>query len=146
MSNSKPLVHDDSSGFHFAQEMLDGDITAAINFDRIQKHPKLGYIIFEYLLCEERQFSRNIHPYTSHPSRYWHLNSRKFISLWEVAKDLKATLYLVNYSKKGTRYEDEILLIKVIDLDSNGIKKEEKEKYTREEFKKWFRQLNQECL
>lgn len=35
MSNSKPLGHDDSSGFNFAQEMLEGDITAAINFDRI---------------------------------------------------------------------------------------------------------------
>ena len=29
---SKPLGHDDQSGFQFAQEMLCGDVTAAVNF------------------------------------------------------------------------------------------------------------------
>ena len=38
MAGSKELGHDDSSGFAFAQEMLDGDVTAAINFDRVQKY------------------------------------------------------------------------------------------------------------
>lgn len=141
---SKALGHDDSSGFIFAQEMLKGDPTAAINFDRIQKHPKRGYIIFEYLLCEEEQ---TVTPYTSHPNRYWNKNSRKFISLWEIAKDLDATLFLVNYAKLGTKNENEIRIIVVEDIDKNkGIIKEESIKTTREKFSEWFRKLNKECL
>ena len=146
MVNSKALSHNDDSGFFFAQEMLDGDVTAAINFDRLQKHPRYGYIIFEYLLCDEIQFSRGIHPYTSHPRRYWEKNKRKFLGLWEAAKTLNAMLYLVNYSKKGTTYENEILLIQVKDMDENGIIKEDVYEMTRENFKKWFRKINRECL
>ena len=143
MNSSKPLGHDDTSGFEFAKEMLAGDVTAAVNFDRLQKHPKQGYIIFEYLLCEE---SQRVTPYTSHPKRYWNKNKRKFIKLWKVAVDLNATLYLVNYAKKGTKAENEILLIEVLDLDDNGIKNEKTTKMTRSEFQQWFRQLNKECL
>lgn len=97
MQYSKMLGHNDQSGFDFAQEMLNGNVTAGINFDRLQKHPQYGYIIFEYLLCEERQF---VTPYSSHPKRYWNKNKMKFISLWNVAQDLKAKLFLVNYAKK----------------------------------------------
>lgn len=64
---SKKLGHDDESGFYFSQEMLGNNVTAAVNFDRLQKHPMYGYIIFEYLLCEEAQ---NVTPYSSHPKRY----------------------------------------------------------------------------
>lgn len=143
MSLSKSLGHGDESGFEFAKEMLAEDATAAINFDRLQKHPAKGYIIFEFLLCEEIQ---KVTPYTSHPKRYWYKNSKKFISLWGVAKDLKATLYLVNYAKKGTKAEDEILLIEVLDLDKNGINKENLTKMTRKQFSDFFRSLNKECL
>ena len=142
-TNSKPLISNDISGFEFAKELLNGENTAAINFDRIQKHPQLGYIIFEYLLCEEGQ---TVTPYTSHPSKYWHKNSRKFISLWQVASDLKANLYLVNYAKKGTAHEDEVLLIEVKKLDGTGIKEEIKTEYTRDQFGELFRKLNRECL
>lgn len=142
--NSKSLSHDDSSGFDFAQEMLQGDVTAAINFDRIQKHPEKGYIIFEYLLCDEKQ---TISPYQSHPNRYWNKNSRKFIALWNVAQDLDATLILVNYAKKGTRNEDKIKVIIVEEIDEKkGITKERVLDMTRNRFSKWFRQLNKECL
>lgn len=142
--NSKSLSHDDSSGFDFAQEMLQGDPTAAINFDRIQKHPKMGWIIFEYLLCDE---SQSISPYQSHPNRYWKKNSRKFISLWNVAQDLDATLILVNYAKKGTKNEDKIKVIIVEEIDeTKGITKEKTDDMTRNRFSKWFRQLNKECL
>lgn len=141
---SKALAHDDSSGFEFAQEMLCGDVTAAINFDRIQKHPQKGYIIFEYLLCEEAQ---TVTPHTSHPNRYWNKNSRKFIALWNIAKDLNATLVLVNYAKKGTKHEDEIRVIIVNDLDEEkGILQQKDIKMTRQEFSDWFRKLNKECL
>ena len=140
---SKPLKNSDQSGFEFAKEMLRGNMTAGINFDRIQKHPTKGYIIFEYLLCEETQ---RVTPYTSHPGKYWHLNSKKFISLWEVAKALHATLYLVNYAKSGTKSEDEILLIKVIDLDHSGIQEEKIIKFNRRGFSDFFIKLNNECL
>ena len=141
---SKVLSHDDESGFLFAQEMLKGNVTAGINFDRLQKHPVYGYIIFEYLLCEESQ--PRVTPYTSHPKNYWNKNKRKFISLWNVAKALNAKLLLVNYAKKGTLHEDEVLLIEVLDLDDKGIKQEKITKYTREGFSKFFIRLNNECL
>lgn len=142
---SKSLGQDDSSGFEFAQEMLKGDATYAINFDRVQKHPQDGYIIFEYLRCHE---SQTVTPYTSHPNKYFFKNKFKFISLFKIAKDLGATLYLVNYAKKGTRHEDLIKVMKVINVDENNpIKPVETEdcNTTREEFSEWFRELNKEC-
>ena len=101
MTGSKPLTHEDESGFSFVKEILDGDATYAINFDRLQKHPQIGYIIFEFLLCDEAQ---TVDPLTSHPNRYWHKNSQKFIALFEAKETLKATLYLVNYAKVGTKH------------------------------------------
>lgn len=142
---SKSLGQDDSSGFEFAKEMLQGDVTYAINFDRIQKHPKYGYIIFEYLRCHE---SQTVTPYTSHPNRYFNKNKFKFISLFRVAKDLNATLYLVNYAKKGTPHENSIKLMKVINVDENNHTSPittEDINTTRTKFSEWFRKLNQEC-
>lgn len=143
-NKSKELEHDDESGFQFAKEMLDGDETAAINFDRLQYHPVYGYILFEYLNCDESQ--QNATPYTSHPNRYWFRNKRKFISLWQAAQAMGAILVLVNYAKAGTPHEDEIKVIRVIELDRDGIKKEESCNCTREIFQEWFRKLNRECL
>ncbi len=142
MAFSKPLGSDDVSGFDFVKEILDGDPTCAVNFDRLQYHPMHGYIIFEFLLCEE---SQNVSPYTSHPSKYWHLNSQKFISLYKVAKDLPGKLILVNYAKKGTKHEDEVLVIEVIELDTDGIIDEKVTQMNRESFANWFRKLNREC-
>ena len=113
-STSKPLSHGDDSATQFVIEMLKGDPTFAVNFDRIQwDNENKCYVIIEYLLSDESQFPRGITPYTSHPNRYFHKNSQKFISLWDIANDLHATLYLVNYSKKGTQYENQVLLMKV---------------------------------
>lgn len=140
---SKKLNHDDQSGFEFSKELLCEDCTAAINFDRLQKHPERGYIIIEYLLCEETQ---SVTPYSSHPNRYWHKNATKFLALWKTKVDFNATLYLVNYAKKGTKAEDEVLLIEVLDVDENGITAENKTRYTRAQFAEWFRELNRECL
>jgi len=139
---SKPLGHDDSSGFAFAKEMLCGDPTYGINFDRVQQHPDRGYIIFEYLKCEEKQI---VDPWSSHPNKYWDKNPQKFISLWKIACELKAILYLVNYAEKGTKHEDKICVIKILDLDDSGIKKEKIRKMSRMEFSDWFRELNREC-
>lgn len=146
MEDSKALGHDDESGFEFAQEMLSGDITSAVNFDRLQKHPTYGYIMFEYLLCEEEQMDlHNTTPYTSHPNKYWY-NKRKFLSLWRAALDLNATLFLVNYAKKGTKYEDQVLLIKVKGMSEQGIFEQETKQFTRAGFQSWFRDLNRQCL
>ena len=143
MGNSKPLMNSDTSGAEFAQEMLSGDKTAGINFDRLQKHPEKGYIIFEYLLCEEDQ--PIVTPYTSHPNKYWYKNSRKFISLSDVAEKLEAKLVLVNYAKKGTKHEDEILVMQVTSCTDEKIETKDT-RMTRETFKAWFRKLSTECL
>jgi len=53
-------------------------------------------------------------------------------------------LYLVNYSKKGTEYEDEVLLMKVVEVDPSRdppIKTRNK-KFTRKQYSTWFRKLN----
>ena len=142
-NSSKPLSHDDESGFFFVREMLAGNPTYAINFDRLQKHPQRGYIIFEFLLTDESQF---VNPKTSHPNKYWHKNSRKFVALWQASRDLKATLFLVNYAKQGTKHQDKVTAIKVLDLDPlTGITKEQRRDFTRLEFGEWFRRLNSEC-
>ncbi len=140
---SKKLGHDDQSGFEFSKELLDGESTAAINFDRLQMHPNLGYVMIEYLLCEEEQ---TVTPYTSHPKKYWNKNASKFLSLWRAKLDFNAKLYLVNYAKKGSLSENEVLLIEVLDMDENGITKEKVEKFTRARFAEWFKKLNKECL
>lgn len=140
---SKPLGHDDQSGFQFAQEMLCGDVTAAVNFDRLQKHPAMGYILFEYLLCDEKQ---TVTPHTSHPKWYWGRNKAKFLGLWRVARSLEATLYLVNYAKAGTLHEDKVRVIEVHDMDVDGIKEERTAEITRKEFSDWFRKLNRACM
>lgn len=140
---SKPLGHDDESGFGFVKEMLRGDSTFAINFDRLQKHPERGYIIFEFLLTDEAQV---VTPQTSHPNKYWHKNSQKFIALWAAARALDATLYLVNYAKQGTPHADKVTAIKVLDIDDQvGITREQKRDFSREEFGAWFRELNAKC-
>ncbi|MDE7132062.1 MAG: hypothetical protein K2O65_09735 [Lachnospiraceae bacterium] len=144
---SKALGHDDESGFLFAKEMLAGDVTAAVNFDRLMRHPQQGFIIMEYLLCEEEQMQKhNITPYTSHPNRYWDKNRRKFLSLWRAALDLRGTLYLVNYAKSGTEFEDQILLIKIKGMNEKGIFDQECTQFTRRNFQTWFRDLNRACL
>ena len=121
MPKSKALGSDDVSGYDFVKEILKGDPTCAINFYRLQKHPKRGYIIFELLLCEEAQ---SVNPHTSDPRRYLSKNSQKFISLYSISQDLDTELFLVNYAKKGTKHDEKIKVIKVLDLDNTGILKE----------------------
>ena len=61
---SKSLGHGDQSAFDFSKEMLNENPTAGINIETIYFHPKLGWCVFEYLLCEETQ---SVNPYTSPP-------------------------------------------------------------------------------
>lgn len=136
MPNSKPLGHDNESGFSFVKELLQGEPTCAINFDRLQLHPGRGYILFEFLLCDEKQ--PIVTPFTSHPKKYWHKNRQKFISLYRVARDLKATLYLVNYSKAGTPNEEKVKVIQVEELTPEGIAKETVWNTSRKDFGRWM--------
>ena len=142
---SKPLEINDLSAFEFVKECLKGDVTFGINFDRIQTNSETGkYMILEYLLCDERQFKNNVTPFTSHPNRYFHLNKQKFIKLWDFTKKLNADLFLINYSKKNTQYENEILLMKVIDIQDkieNPVSTKNT-KMSREEFSLWLRKVN----
>ena len=142
---SKPLQTNDNSAIELVKECLKGDVTFGINFDRIQTNSETGkYMILEYLLCDERQFKNNVTPFTSHPNRYFHLNKQKFIKIWEVTKNLNADLILINYSKKNTQYENEILLMKVIDIQDkieNPVSTKNT-KMSREEFSLWLRKVN----
>ena len=144
-SFSKALTHIDDSALNFVIEMLNGDPTYAINFDRIQwDNSNNCYVIIEYLLCDETQFSKGVTPYTSHPNRYFQKNSMKFISLWQITRDLGAKLFLVNYSKKGTQYDDQVLLMEVKDIDSNKnpVVTTNDRRMTRSEFSNWLREIN----
>lgn len=123
--------------------MLDGDSTAAINFDRLQYLEEVGFVMFEYLNCSDKQY---VNPWTSHPNRYWNKNKNKFIGLYNAAVKLNATLFLVNYASKGTKHEDKVLLIEVLKINDKGITIQNTTKYTRNEFKKFFKQLNSMCL
>lgn len=147
MSKSKQLGHDDESGSTFAREMLDGHTTAAINFDRLQKFGD-QFIIFEYLLTEEDQYEKhNTTPFTSHPDHYWKYNPNKFPALWRAATKMGAWLYLVNYAKKGTRFENEIRLMFVRGLEEDKQHVIEDTYYfSRKAFQGWYQQLNDLCL
>ena len=143
MSESKPLGMDDISGFDFVKEILKGDPTYAINFDRVQwDRQNKCYVIIELLLCDEKQV---VTPYSSHPNKYFHKNKMKFISLWEVSQKLEANLFLINYAKKGTANEDKVLFMQVTDVNENNITNPVKTidiEFTREEFSIRFRALN----
>jgi hypothetical protein len=140
---SKSLGKADICGESFSKEMLAGDMTAGINFDRLQKHPIHGYMIFEYQKCEPTQI---VTPHTSHPNRYWHKCRRKYKRIWEVACILGAKLFVVNYAERGTIHENLVRLLLVEEVDEQGIKTKFEKCMTRNEFSRWFRKYNQECL
>lgn len=146
MADSKPLSGDDESGALFVREMLQGDPTYGVNFDRVQWDTDRGkYVVVELLLCDEKQFSRGITPFTSHPNRYFNLNGQKFMSLWKLSQAMNADLYLVNYSKAGTQYADQVLVMEVTNVDPSAtvkVETKDEQKLTREQFSQWFRAMN----
>jgi hypothetical protein len=51
----------------------------------------------------------------------------------------------VNYAKKGTKHEDKIKVIQILEIDEQkGIVKENSREYDRIGFAEWFRKLNKE--
>ena len=146
--NGGRLDKPDDSGFYFQQEMLEGVPSAAINFDCIMNHPDDGTLIYELLqVSEEAQNEKGVSPWSSHPNRYWHKNKQKFISLWNYAQQAHATLYLVNYAPKGTRWEKYVGVIKVELVTDDGLlpNDEHIEHFTREKFKQWYQAKNAQC-
>lgn len=141
---SKPLKNPDISAFELHRRIF-GDIpTAAVNFDALYLHPQYCYVIFEFLLCDEKQ---TVTPYTSHPNRYWYKNWRKFVSLFQAAQKLNGHLILVNYAKEGTVWSNQIRMIRVISCDKdNGIIEQEDICETFDEFQAWFLNFNKECM
>ena len=61
-----------------------------------------------------------------------------------MSKELNADLILVNYSKKNTNYEDQILLMEVINVEDkteNPVSTKNTE-MNRNEFSNWLRKIN----
>ncbi|MDA3053336.1 hypothetical protein OFO01_07585 [Campylobacter sp. JMF_01 NE2] len=123
MQNSKPIGKSDDSSKEFIIKCLKGDKTYGFDIDSIyllHRSDINQYYIFEYLKCE----SEYLTPHGSDP-KYYPYNWRKFHSLFQLAKRLKAKLILVNY---GDGY-------KQVKLDNGEIALQElpnKDKYINE--------------
>jgi hypothetical protein len=129
---SKIIKKTDEAGKELIIELLGDQVTGGFDIDSVYKING-KWIILELLKCD------TVRPHDSHPNRYWFKNKRKFISLWEIAQDLKGSLFLLNYEDN----REQFLLIKVLDINKeNGISKEEKIRLTLEEVKSWFKKLN----
>ena len=86
-------------------------------------------------------------PFTSHPDHYWKYNPKKFPALWRAATKMGAWLFLVNYAKKGTRFENEIrlMIVRGLEMDKQHVV-EDTYYFTRKAFQKWFQEMNDACL
>jgi hypothetical protein len=132
---SKPISKGDDGAKDLIIEALEGKVTGGFDLDSIYcKNGK--YTVIEFLRCE------TVRPFDSHPKRYWHLNSQKFKSLWEIALKLEAELFLVNYEDSREQFK----VIKVKALDNSGITEEEFVQWNFTQFKAWFQKLNASVL
>lgn len=142
--NGGILVHGDDSGFQFQQEMLKGNPSAAINFDCIVYHPIYGATIIELLQVSPEAQEYGITPYNSHPNRYWFKNKQKFISLWNYTQDAHGLLLCVNYAPTGSKCENMVGVLRVINATDNGFETKLTE-WNREQFSKWYINYNKSC-
>lgn len=118
--NVKNYQRNDNSAFELSKVCLNGDVTYGFNLDKLFFNQKTKEIyLFELLLCEETQ---TVTPHTSHPNRYFSKNKSKFISLFNIAKEMKTNLYLINYAKENTTHENKVKFMRVIDLRENDLK------------------------
>lgn len=144
---SKPIKKADDESKLLIIETLSGANTYGFDVDSIYYFETENlWVVIEFLKCD----AKRVKPSTSHPSRYWKKNWRKFASLWRLVKKLGAEFYLVNYETQDhansqDRQEREFYVIKVLDMDpseNGGITREEQSKLTFAEFKAWFQTLN----
>jgi hypothetical protein len=132
---SKPIFKGDDGAKDLIIESLEGKVTGGFDLDSIYCNNG-KYTVIEFLKCE------TVRPFDSHPKRYWHLNSQKFKSLWEIALKLEADLFLVNYEDSREQFK----VIKVKALDNTGITDEEFVQWSFSQFKVWFKKLNSAAL
>lgn len=135
MKNSKPLSKGDDSAKELIIDCLKGTHTGGFDLDSIYCVDG-NYVVFEYLKCD------TVRPYDSHPNRYWFKNKRKFLTLWKITQKLEGTLILVNYEDS----REQIKVIKVIELNQDGIQKEESRNWNFEKFRAWLIKLNSKAL
>lgn len=133
--NSKPLSKGDDSAKELIIDCLKGTFTGGFDLDSVYCIDG-KYIVFEYLKCD------TVRPFKSHPNRYWKKNKRKFISLWNISQKLDATLILVNYEDSREQFK----VIKVLELDETGIKKEDYREWDYNQFRNWLVRLNSKAL
>jgi hypothetical protein len=129
---SKPIRKTDEESKKLIIEALDGEVTGGFDIESIYNIPGEGWIVLEFLKCD------TVRPFESHPNRYWHLNARKFISLWNLTKKLEGKLILINYEKS----REQFLIIEVCDMDEKGIRDETKTKMNMQEFSTYFKGFN----
>jgi hypothetical protein len=133
--SSKPISKGDDGAKDLIIESLEGKSTGGFDLDSVYCNNG-KYTVIEFLRCE------TVRPFDSHPKRYWHLNSQKFKSLWEIALKLEADLFLVNYEDSREQFK----VIKVKALDNSGITEEEFKQWDFPQFKVWFQKLNSSVL
>ncbi len=109
MMDSKTLKDIDDSSARLIKNVLAGKNGYGIDLEIIFKTKSQGWVIMEFLKCEDRP---DANPCTSHPRRYWK-NWRKFARLWEIAKMLNSKLYLVNYEEKEQNIYDKFRIMEV---------------------------------
>ena len=147
---SKTLNKIDESAKEFIMNLLENDQTHGFDVDSIYYTNK-GWVILELLKCDSIYAT----PYTSHPNRYpW--NWKKFVCLYELCKKLNGELWLINYSFKDS--DKDLVKLRIVEsIDYNQLKyyiqngsqdkylkyiKTKDYNYTFEEFKKFFKNLN----
>ena len=128
---SKPIQKTDDSAKQLIIEALDGRQTGGFDLDSVYLI-KDTYYVLEFLKCD------TVRPFQSHPRRYWFKNKQKFLSLWAITCKLNGRLYLVNYEDSREQFK----VIRVLEMDESGIKKEEVKRWNFSEFKSWFQALN----
>lgn len=129
---SKKISKIDEDAKKLIIETLGEEFTGGFDIDSIYHMPDGKWVILELLKCD------TVRPFDSHPNRYWFKNSRKFLSLWQLSKELKGDLILINYEDS----REQFLIITVLDISEKGIVKETKEKMDFKKFKEFFVNLN----
>lgn len=74
----------------------------------------------------------------THPNRYWWQNKMKFLTLWEACKIIRSDLYLLSYSED---INEDLHLMKVLDLNENGIKHDIGFKIKYNVFIEWLKEM-----
>ena len=126
---SKSLSHPDDSAGALLIELLEGN--PGRNFDiesvfleRLETG-EWRWVVYEFLKAEPTAPP----PHKSHPNYYWHMNKRKFLSLWALVCTLRkagclADLILINYANDRTLGVKE-MLVETIDEYPSDVFREE---------------------